>query len=90
MPVRYPIIFVELKRIFITFLAITRYYFINNSFIKDISGIFIIYYINKFFCFRTFNINKYKELGYYKIFFNVNDSPYLIYIRLIIIRTLIR
>ena len=46
-----------------------------------------VYPAIKFLRFRTFNINKYKELNYYKIFFNTNDNPYLIYARLIIIYT---
>ena len=85
----YFITFAELRRVFITFLITTYYRFINNNFIKDISGILTIYYADKFLYFYIFNIDKYKELNYYKIFFNINNSLYLIYIHLVIIYTLI-
>ena len=89
-PAYCPTVFVELRRVFTAFLIIARYYFINNSFIENISGVFTIYCVNKFLYFYIFNINKYKELGYYEIFFNINNGPYLVYIYLVIIYTPIR
>ena len=85
--IRRPAAFAKLKYVFTIFLIITYRYFINNNFIKNIRSVFTIYPTIKFLYFFIFNINKYKELGYYKIFFNINNNPYLIYIYLIIIRT---
>ena len=82
-----PTVFAKLKYIFIIFLIIIRYYFINNNFIKNIISVLTTYPVIKFLRFYTFSINKYKELNYYEFFFYINNNFYLIYIRLIIIRT---